>query len=128
MTAILNLKLSDIPWKQACLPPEKGEFGLRRTANVALPAFSASTYACADLLPKILKPAVVIQFSDSDQDIQCWIILTGVDPPAVHLKYLQKARDGPIIEKITDDLVATGAAQMMSTARLMATKTKEAGC
>ena len=50
---VLNISLSDVQWNRATLPVSKGGLGLRRTVDVALPAFIASNHSTAALSTKI---------------------------------------------------------------------------
>lgn len=58
---IINIDLPDTTWKQACLPIGREGIGISKTADVALLAYIASTYACPDFVSEVLSPSMAYQ-------------------------------------------------------------------
>ena len=99
VSLILNSKLSDIQWTQACLPIRDGGLGIRRASSLALPAFLASAASTAALQGSILGNHVVVPDSCVETARQTWTILYTTDPPAGMFVNLQRSWDTPVIQK-----------------------------
>uniref|UniRef100_A0A8D8VMK6 Uncharacterized protein n=1 Tax=Cacopsylla melanoneura TaxID=428564 RepID=A0A8D8VMK6_9HEMI len=54
LESILNLKLSDTEWCQATLPIRHGGLGVRKLADISLPAFLSSVHGVKQLVSTIL--------------------------------------------------------------------------
>ena len=50
LAAVTNTAMTDSVWRQATLPVARGGLGIRRTEEIAIPAFLASVFFVKDLL------------------------------------------------------------------------------
>ncbi|GAV00268.1 LOW QUALITY PROTEIN: hypothetical protein RvY_11143 [Ramazzottius varieornatus] len=76
LAEITNIQMSAEPWRQATFPVGLGGLGIRRTEEVALPAFLASIHSVQKLVLSILPGAA----SDSETDLALtrWTFLSCV--------------------------------------------------
>ena len=54
LQSITNVKMEGAVWQQATLPSSMGGLGVRKSVDVALPAFLSSEHASQDLVTSIL--------------------------------------------------------------------------
>src|SRR5208337_5510036 len=115
--------MSDTVWSQASLPVCYGGLGIRRTEELALPAYLASVYFVLPLISGI-HPA--LSQDDLTQDALLeWSNLLGTEFSFPENRSSQRRWDEPICEKRFSQLVADGG--MECKARLLGVSSKESG-
>jgi hypothetical protein len=102
---ILNLDLDDGSWLQATLPIREGGLGVRRAADVALPAFLASLHGSAHLVSKILPPRLATtDDKELEQALTQW---SGGLQSAPPFSAVQRQWDAPLIAERKKLLLAS---------------------
>ena len=110
-------------WRQATLPVSLGGLGIRRTEEIALPAYLASIHS--------VHPLVSTIFPDSDMDSAAeeslfrWTSTVDIEPPIPEIRRQQRAWDSPMIKNIHDGMLQ--AADLNDKARLLACSAKNSG-
>ena len=114
-------------WTQATLPVGLGGLGLRRAADVALPAYLSSMAAASHLTLSILTPFNVAELGVADA-LEEW--RSRVDPSTVPPSDLSAHRqrdwDTPMSAFMKDDLLSRS--DQRSRARLLAAAAPRSGC
>ena len=122
LSAITNTDMTDAAWRQASLPVVKGGLGIRRTEEIALPAFLASVFSVAGLISTVVLEADLDDITAAP--VQQWCLNTDQPAPTTLLN-VQKQWDTPVVDKALAGLVA--ASSLRDKARLLATAAKESG-
>ncbi|CAG9817216.1 unnamed protein product [Phaedon cochleariae] len=107
-------------WTQASFPVNKGGLGIRRTEELALPAYLASVHSVAGLDTSII-PEFVVE-NEVSSAIREWCGLTGLPSPSTSV---QKLWDSPLVNKSWDRIISS--ASVRDKARLQAVSLKESG-
>jgi len=74
LAAVTNTAMTDSVWRQATLPVARGGLGIRRTEEIAIPAFLASVFFVKDLL-FMINPAMDIA-AITAEPIRQWAAVT----------------------------------------------------
>ena len=131
VTNITNTQFAERNWTQATLPVRCGGLGIRRTTDIAPPAYISSLFATADLVTAILSlhpgEAIANDLPEATEAIRAWKEQTGAEEePQDTGKAKQKAWD-----TISSDLIAANllrdAESQVSRARLLAAARPESG-
>ena len=131
VTDITNTQFEENNWTQATLPVRCGGLGIRRSTDIASPAYISSLFATADLVAAILSlhpgEAIANDLPEATEAIRAWKEQTGADEePQDTNRAKQKAWD-----TISADLTAANllrdADSQVSRARLLAAATPESG-
>ncbi|CAG9814103.1 unnamed protein product [Phaedon cochleariae] len=120
LVSITNTNLDDQAWTQASFPVNKGGLGIRRTEELALPAYLASVHSVAGLVTSII-PEFVVE-NEASSAIREWCRLTGLPPPSTSV---QKLWDSPLVNKAWDRIISS--TSVRDKARLQAVSLKESG-
>ncbi|GAU95301.1 hypothetical protein RvY_06943 [Ramazzottius varieornatus] len=123
LSEIANTGMSSGPWRQATLPVGLGGLGIRRTEEVALPAFLASLHSVRQLVLSILPEADL--HGEANLALSKWSLLSTAEPPVPELRRQQKAWDMALLKEIHEQLVST--ASDNDKARLLAVSDKNSG-
>ncbi|KAK8720595.1 hypothetical protein OTU49_013221 [Cherax quadricarinatus] len=129
-TKVLNLTLEDGQWNQATLPVRLGGIGVRKSSQIALPAFLSSCIASRELvaaiLPEHLRDKIGVQDQKFIDGAMIWDNLTGSETrPAPPNNYKQSHWDGPIVENIASTMLQSVSGK--DRARLLAVRAPHAG-
>ena len=104
MEHIFNTRLTDEQWTISSLPVRNGGLGIRKIADVALPAFLSSVHSVTDLvnmlLPSISDESVISNYTET---LSRWTSLNGELTPT-NMKS-QKEWDTIIINRIVGSLL-----------------------
>ena len=103
--SIANVQLDGEAWRQATLPVSLGGLGIRMTADLALPAHMASLAASAPMAKLIHRPAEVHLIKIAQDLCTEWQQLTGLTPPQVDRRHLQRDWDRAGARHIADKLL-----------------------
>ena len=123
LASITNTDMTDAVWRQATLPVSKGGLGIRRTEELALPAFLASVHSVRHLISSIAPNA---DLDDVLLDpMIAWRHETELELPILEWRHSQKQWDTPMVERIYKEIL-TGA-KPTDKARLLAVAPKESG-
>ncbi|OWA54844.1 hypothetical protein BV898_19237 [Hypsibius exemplaris] len=118
---ITNTAMTPMVWRQATLPVSRGGLGIRKTSELAYPAYLASVHASKDFI------AIIAPKADLDEILVApthdWCSLTGADAPVAPKR--QKDWDTPIAEKGVRSMWEV--TSVRDTARLRAVACKESG-
>ena len=107
-------------WLQASLPVKVGGIGIRRSTQLAPPAFLASAAGCADLIHQILPPHFITNNSPYiESALSIWADDHSHSPPSHPLSCSQRAWDAPKI-KASVVTLQQSAADDLTKARLLA--------
>ncbi|XP_055347205.1 uncharacterized protein LOC129594524 [Paramacrobiotus metropolitanus] len=112
-------------WRQASLPVSRGGIGLRRSEELALPAFLASIHSVADLVSLLLpnRPAV-----DVSTALEIWKTNARLtELPSPEFRKSQKAWDLPLCNVSLATLLEVFRDDEVNKARLLAQSRPEAG-
>ncbi|CAG9814718.1 unnamed protein product [Phaedon cochleariae] len=120
LVSITNTNLGDHAWTQASFPVNKGGLGIRRTEELALPAYLASVHSVAGLVTSII-PEFVVE-NEASSAIREWCGLTGLPSPSTSV---QKLWDSPLVNEAWDIIISS--ASVFDKARLQAVSLKESG-
>lgn len=124
---ILNVTMTDETWRQTSLPTAFGGLGVRRTEELALPAFLASSIATAPTVSQILRRATSCTDPTLDHALLLWDTLNpGNQRPLAESATLQKSWDWRSLKTIHDSLIDT-ATNPNDRARLLAAARPESG-
>ena len=113
-------------WLQAVLPTSKGGLGIRRSSEIALPAFLASLHATQDLFTAILPPGELDDEVLLQEALDIWVYKCGQPLLPEESRSNQHLWDQPLTEHSFQSLL-DAATDPSSRARLLATATKESG-
>jgi hypothetical protein len=122
LASVTNTDMTDSVWRQASLPVSKGGLGIRRTDELAIPAFLASVYSVQQLVCQIFSGA------DIDEAVmvptQLWF--TAANQTAIPLlPGIQKKWDSVLVDHLHQEMISS--AVLEEKARLLAVSTKESG-
>jgi hypothetical protein len=124
---LTNVKMSTQTWTQASLPVSYGGIGLRRSEDVAIPAFLASTFSVSNLITSILPDPVKTYVDPNvEEAITNWKLLSSQTCPEDDQKGIQKEWDVPCIKTVFENLLSSQS-DMISQARLLSVSTRESG-
>ena len=123
---ICNIKLDNLMWSQASLPTSMGGLGIRRAADLALPAFLSSTHATQEVVFSVLPEGESVKDSLQAEAIDMWRERSGIEIPPDHCRGSQRVWDQGLTEKAHTNLLQAST-DPVTTARLHATATKESG-
>jgi hypothetical protein len=124
LSGITNADISDSCWIQATLPVSRGGLGIRRTEELALPAFLASVFSVADLIP-LINPEADLDDIISEPTRR-WCHLADHPVPPLFLQKVQKLWDIPLVDRTCKQLL-DDAVDNITKARILATATRESG-
>lgn len=121
LETITNNKFSDSSWIQATLPMSMAGLGIRRTVDLAQPAYFSSVYQSEELSNKILANANLLIF---DHNVSSMINAYPADltPPNEELKKFQRSWDELQSNSIFEELLSSSGPT--DRARLLASSTK----
>ena len=125
--SITNVEMTDSVWKQATLPTSIGGLGIRRTEDIALPAFLASLFSVRNLIEQILPSTDVM--SCLSPLVDAWKLKSLTEVPEASLQGTQKAWDRPIAEGVFRNITERVGHEKddSNQARLPALSSKESG-
>ena len=121
---ILNVNMNDTVWCKATLPVSRGGLGIRRTEELALPAYLASMFSVSVLVTRI---AAHGWEERKNASVLRWQELTALEVPAEPTRHVQKAWDSPLVERCINDLIGRAGNNEATKARLLAASEKESG-
>ena len=121
LESISNNKLSDTSWIQATLPMSLAGLGIRRTVDLAEPAYFSSVYQSEELSNNILANTNLRIF---DQNVSSMLNAypSELTPPEEELKKFQRSWDEIRSKSIFDELLSSSGPT--DRARLLASSTK----
>ena len=99
LESVCNIKMDGAVWSQATLPTSKGGLGIRRSQDLALPAFLSSTYAASDLVRSLLPANEVDGTTNLTEGMDLWRKRGGNPLPSEELRILQRVWDEALIDK-----------------------------
>ena len=120
LTQLLNVRLSDVQWKQASLPVKHGGLGIRAASDVACPAFISS---CKQSKLLAFELSGINHIQGEEQAILKWSTLTGCPSPD---SFQQRDWDLPLIERAKVN-VLDEAVDERNRARLLAVMSQWSG-
>lgn len=131
LESVLNLSLDDGQWLQASLPVRLGGLGVRRSSQIALPAFLSSSIASNELirqiLPDTLSDSAGIEDPSYVSAITEWETLAAPAPnPSAALAHKQSSWDSPIAEKVLANMLRAATSDR-EIARLQAVSAPHSG-
>ena len=122
VTRITNTAMTNDVWRQVTLPVARGGLGIRRTAELAFPAYLASVHAVQCLISLIAPDADI---DDTVLPLRTqWQQLTGQSSPPAR-PTVQKEWDAPLVLTAFSDLFDVVSER--DRVRLLAEATKESG-
>jgi hypothetical protein len=121
LETITNNKLSDTSWIQATLPMSLAGLGIRRTVDLAQPAYFSSVYQSEELSNKILTNTNLRIF-DHNVSSMLNAYPAELTPPKEELKKFQRSWDEIRSKSIFDELLSSSGPT--DRARLLASSTK----
>jgi len=101
---ILNIRLLDHSYNQACLPVRDGDLGFRKAPHLAVTAFLASTNFVSELIQSLL-PGYILEKTDQiyEDSMDLWKVLSlNAEIPSGLSSLEQSSWESPI-NKITKD-------------------------
>ena len=113
-------------WSQATLPTSKRGFGIRRSVDLALPAFLASSHASQGLVSSLLPCGEPGFDSLLREATDLWETFAQSPLPPDEVIGRQRFWDSELTDKLWEDL-HDSSVDPVSKARLLSTATKEAG-
>ena len=126
LQSISNVKMEESAWSQATLPTSKGGLGIRRSVDLALPAFLASSHVSHGLVSSLLPSGEQGIDSLMHESMDLWEALAHSPLPPVEFRGRQGFWDSVLSDKLWDDLYESSN-DPATKARLLSTSTKEAG-
>ena len=125
---ITNCRLDSLTLTQASLPVKLGGLGIRRTTDICLPAFIASSNKCAPIVEKLISPSNGAHFSIllSEATIAWKAIDSGLVEPVGEARQRQKSWDLPVALEVLKKLINV-ATVPTARARLLAVSSPHAG-
>ena len=126
-TKILNVELNDSQWKQASLPIQTGELGVRSACILVPSAFFASAAGTLSLQNPILPESLhdtedpTVSFA-----LASWKPLTHKDEPIGGIRHIQREWDTPVARSAYEDM-QTSCDTPADKARLKAVEAPHAG-
>ena len=93
LESVCNIKMDGAVWSQATLPTSKGGLGIRRSQDLALPAFLSSIYASSDLVRSLLSANEVDGSTNLMEGMDLWRKRSGNPLPSEELRILQRVWD-----------------------------------
>ena len=126
MVSIANTAFSDDAWTQASFPVRMGGLGIRKSEDIALPAYISSSISTYSLVDSILKSVTDSAPIEITHEIEQWKA-SGEEliEPQDEFRARQRAWDTPRIEQTQKSLIAK--ADQVSRARLLAAEQPESG-
>ena len=124
---ITNCRLDSVTFTQASLPAKFGGLGIRRTSDICLPAFIASSIKCTTIVEKLLSPSDIAHFSNLL--FEATIAWKSLDPrliePVGDARHRQKSWDLPLAHVVLKDII-NEATDPTTRARLLAVSSPHA--
>jgi len=126
---ITNCRLDPLTLTQASLPVKLGGLGIRRTTDICLPAFIASSNKCASIVEKLISPSNGAHFSFllSEATIAWKSIDSGLVEPVGEARQRQKSWDLPVALEVLKRLINDATIPTYARARLLAVSSPHAG-
>ena len=93
LESVCNIKMDGAVWSQATLPTSKGGLGIRRSQDLALPAFMSSTYVSSDLVRSLLPANEVDGTTNLTTGMDLWRKRSGKPLPSEELPILHRVWD-----------------------------------
>lgn len=121
LETITNNKFSDVSWIQASLPMSFAGLGIRRTVDLAQPAYFSSVFQSEELSNRILAKAN-LRIVDSNFSSLLSEYPIELSPPTAELKKFQSSWDNLRSNSIFDELLSSSGPT--DRARLLASSTK----
>ena len=126
MSKITNIDFTDEAWDQLSLPVRYGGLGIRKSADIALPAYISSALSANSLVEAIIRSVIDLAPFEVNAEIEMWKAsgqeLTEPDDESC---FKQRAWDAPRIEPIQKNLLRN--ADQFGRARLKAAAQPESG-
>ena len=127
LESILNCNFSNQSWTQATLPVRFGGLGVRKTSDIAIPAFLSSYYHSLPRLITLLSPQMLQRDTLANEGTELWLnIFPNLIIPENNKISFQAAWDIPLIEN-TKMLLLQESTLPMTKARLLASSATESG-
>src|SRR5260221_13910618 len=95
----INCKLSDPTWQQSSLPVRLGGLGMKQAAQIALPCYLSSLYACKNML-SVMLPDYDITTEQIAETESAWSSIHDVELPPVTMRTVQKSWEIPVALKL----------------------------
>ena len=126
MVSIANTAFSEDAWTQACFPVRMGGLGIRKSEDIALPAYISSSISTNALVESILTSVTDSAPLEITPEIEKWKeSCDDLIEPQDEFRTRQRAWDTPRIEQHQKSLLAK--ADQVSRARLLAAAQPESG-
>ena len=122
ISTITNINMTDPVWRQASLPVSRSGLGIRRTEELALPAYLASVHSVRGLVSQIVPSCDLDELVVEPMSL--WCDSTGKTTPSLLIKR-QEQWDLPAVDKALDLLRSE--ATERDKVRLMALSASESG-
>ena len=126
LESVCNIKMDGDVWSQATLPTSTGSLGIRRSQDLAVPAFLSSTYASSDLVHSLLPADEVDSTSNLTEGMDLWRERSGKPLPSEELCIHQRVWDEALVDK-SFNKIFDSTADPSSRGRLLSVATKESG-
>ena len=125
---ITNCRYDHSTFRQASLPVKLGGLGVRRSEDICLPAYIASSFKCAQIVSQLLSKSDSAYFNFLlSEAIMTWKDLDSrLAVPANPASLRQKSWDLPVANLVLQDLI-DGAPDPISRGRLLAVSAPFAG-
>ena len=126
MSTITNIDFTDEAWTQVSIPVRYGGLGIRKSSDIALPAYISSALSAYSLVAAILSPVIGLAPFEVTNEIEIWKASgQGLTEPDDESCSKQKAWDVPRIILSKNRLLSN--ADQFGRARLMAAAQPESG-
>ena len=126
LQSISNVKMEGAVWQQATLPSSMGGLGVRKSVDIALPAFLSSAHASQDLVTSILPLGEPGVEALSCEAADLWEERFCCPLPPVESRGQQRAWDSGPLETLKNQLY-NSTNDPVAKASLLSVSTKEAG-
>jgi hypothetical protein len=126
ISAVLNIKLDERSWIQASLPIRHGGLGIRKMADIALPAYLSSVHGTQNLVAKILKASAGSVTANIFSEAKNAWITACPNATYPHSLHSQRQWDEPLCRLVRNNLYQTSTSPA-ERARLLAAAEWESG-
>ena len=126
LSQITNVDVKDKAWTQASFPARMGGLGIRKSEDIALPAYISSSISTQSLVESFFSSVTDLVPPEISPEIETWrTSAEGLLEPQGELRSKQRAWDAPRMEILQKELIKN--ADQFSRARLQAAAQPESG-
>ena len=106
LSQITNVDVKDKAWTQASFPARMGGLGIRKSEDIALPAYISSSISTQSLVESFLSSVTDLVPPEISPEIETWrTSAEGLLEPQEELRSKQRAWDVPRIEVLQKELI-----------------------